>query len=209
MNQYSTAAAFKQAVEEKEGVLIDTRMMLSFGGGHIAGALNIGNSPMLTIWAGWLLEPDEPLLLVLDSDSGIDDVVKLFIRSGYTKFAGYLVGGMKAWDNAGFELAEVGQMTVHEIHEAGEALQVIDVRAPGEWKEGHIPGARHLFLGEFRKRLGELDKTRPTAIYCDSGYRASIAASMLKQEGFTCVSNVPGSWQAWKKAGFPIDGKIE
>ena len=201
--------AFQQAIEEKAGVLIDTRSMLSFGGGHIAGALNIGNSPMLTIWAGWLLEPDEPLLLVLDSDSEIDEVVKLFIRSGYTKFAGYLVGGMKAWDNAGFELAEVGQMTVHEIHEAGEALQVIDVRAPSEWKEGHIPGARHLFLGELRKRLGELDKTRPTAIYCDSGYRASIAASMLKQEGFTCVSNVPGSWQAWKKSGFPIDGKIE
>jgi len=155
------------------------------------------------------LAADEPLLLVLDSDSEIDEVVKLFIRSGYTKFAGYLVGGMKAWDNAGFELAEVGQMTVHEIHEAGEALQVIDVRAPSEWKEGHIPGARHLFLGELRKRLGELDKTRPTAIYCDSGYRASIAASMLKQEGFTCVSNVPGSWQAWKKSGFPIDGKIE
>ena len=201
--------AFKQAIEEKAGVLIDTRMMLAFGGGHIVGALNIGNSPMLTIWAGWLLDPDEPLLLVLDSDSEIDEVVKLFIRSGYTKFAGYLVGGMKAWDNAGFELAEVGQMTVHEIQAAGERLQVVDVRAPGEWKTGHIPGARHLFLGELRKRIGELDKTRPTAIYCDSGYRASIAASMLKQEGFACICNVPGSWQAWKKAGFPIDGKVE
>ena len=201
--------AFKQAIEEKAGVLIDTRMMLAFGGGHIVGALNIGNSPMLTIWAGWLLEPDEPLLLVLDSDSEIDEVVKLFIRSGYTKFAGYLVGGMKAWDNAGFELAEVGQMTVHEIQAAGERLQVVEVRAPGEWKTGHIPGARHLFLGELRKRICELDKTRPTAIYCDSGYRASIAASMLKQEGFACICNVPGSWQAWKKAGFPIDGKVE
>ncbi|MDP9291281.1 MAG: MBL fold metallo-hydrolase [Verrucomicrobiota bacterium] len=197
---------FKQAIEEKAGVLIDTRMMLSFGGGHIAGALNIGNSPMLTIWAGWLLEPDEPLLLVLDSDSEIDEVVKLFIRSGYTKFAGYLVGGMRAWDNAGFELAEVGQMTVHEIQAAGDGLQIIDVRAPSEWKTGHIPGARHLFLGELRKKMGELDKTRSTAIYCDSGYRASIAASMLKLKGFACVCNVPGSWQAWKKAGFPIDG---
>ena len=49
----------------------------------------------------------------------------------------------------------------------------------------------------------------PIAAYCDSGYRASIATSILKQEGFTDVSNVPGSWQAWKKAGLPIDGKIE
>ena len=201
--------AFKQAIEEKAGVLIDTRLMLAFGGGHIAGALNIGGSPMLTIWAGWLLDPDEPVLLVLSEDSELDKVVQLFIRSGYTKFAGYLVGGMTAWDNAGFELAEVGQITVHAVREAGERLQIIDVRAPGEWQQGHIPGARHLFLGELRKKMGELDKTRPTAVYCDSGYRASIGASILKQEGCAFVCNMPGSWQAWKKAGFPIEGKTE
>ena len=55
---------FKQAIEEKAGVLVDTRTMLGFGGGHIAGALNIGGTPMLSIWAGWLLDPDKPLLLV-------------------------------------------------------------------------------------------------------------------------------------------------
>ena len=97
---------FKQAIEEEAGVLVDTRTMLGFGGGHIAGALNIGGTPMLSIWAGWLLDPDKPLLLVLDSDADLEKVVKLFIRTGYTKFAGYLAGGMKSWDNAGFELAE-------------------------------------------------------------------------------------------------------
>lgn len=45
--------------------------------------------------------------------------------------------------------------------------------------------------------------------YCDSGYRASIATSILKQEGFADVSSVPGSWQAWQKAGLPIQGKSE
>ena len=122
---------FKEAVEKKTGVLVDTRMMLAFGGGHIAGALNIGGSPMLSIWAGWLLDPDEPILLVLNDDSELDEIVKLFLRTGYTKFAGYLVGGMKAWDNAGFPLEEVGQMTVHEMKDAGDRLQVVDVRAPG------------------------------------------------------------------------------
>lgn len=201
--------AFKQAVEERAGVLIDTRTMLAFGGGHIAGALNIGGTPMLSIWAGWLLDPDEPILLVLDSDTELDEVVKLLLRTGYTKFAGYLVGGMKAWDNAGFELAEVGQMTVHEVQAAGKGLQVVDVRAPSEWQAGHIPGARHVFLPELRKKIGELDRSRPTAAYCDSGYRASIATSILRQEGFASVCNVPGSWQAWKKADLPIEGKTE
>ncbi|MGA7883558.1 MAG: rhodanese-like domain-containing protein [Terrimicrobiaceae bacterium] len=109
---------FKQAVDEKAGVLVDTRMMLAFGGGHIKGALNIDGSPMLSIWAGWLLNPDEPILLVLNEDSEVDEIVKLFIRTGYVKFA----------------------------------------------------------------------------------------TSILKQEDFRCVCNVPGSWQAWTKAGLPIEG---
>ena len=197
---------FKKAIEEEEGVLIDTRMMLAFGGGHIAGALNIGGTPMLSIWAGWLLDPEKPILLVLTEDSEIDDIVKLFLRTGYTKFAGYLVGGMKAWDNAGFELAEVGQMTVHEIKDAGSRLQVVDVRSPDEWEKGHVPGAKHLFLPELREKSAKLAKKKPVAVYCDSGYRASIATSILKQEGFPCVCNVPGSWQAWKRAGFPVEG---
>jgi len=200
---------FKEAIEDEDNVLIDTRMMLAFGGGHIKGALSIGGSPMLSIWAGWLLDPDKPILLVLESDEKLNEVVSLFLRTGYTKFAGYLVGGMKAWDNAALPLNEVGQMTVHEVKERGNSLQLLDVRSPDEWKGGHIPNARHIFLGELREKLGELDKSKPTAVYCDSGYRASIATSILKQEGFGCVCNVPGSWQAWKNAGYPVDGESE
>jgi hydroxyacylglutathione hydrolase len=66
--------------------------------------------------------------------------------------------------------------------------------------------ARHFFLGELRERLGKLDRTKPTAVYCDSGYRASIATSILQRAGFDCVCNIPGSWQAWEKAGFPVEG---
>lgn len=127
--------ALKQAVEQEEGVLIDTRTLLAFGGGHIAGALNIGATPMLSIWVGWLLDPEKPVLLVLESDEKIEKVVKLFLRTGYTRFAGYLAGGMKAWDNAGFELEHVGQMTVHDINAVKKDLQVIDVRSPSEWEE--------------------------------------------------------------------------
>lgn len=74
--------AFKQAIEEKAGVLVDTRLILAFGGAHIANALSIGATPMLSICAGWMLDPDEPILLVLDSDSKVDEVVKLFLRTG-------------------------------------------------------------------------------------------------------------------------------
>ena len=198
---------FEEAIKRKDHVLVDTRMMLAFGGGHIQGALSIGGKPMLSVWAGWLLDPKEPLLLVLESDDHLNDIVRYFVRTGYTRFAGYLVGGMTAWNNAGQPLESVGQMTVHEVKRAGKRLQLLDVRSPDEWEMGHIPSARHIFLGELRERLGTLDRAQPTAVYCDSGYRASIAVSILQQAGFRRVCNIPGSWQAWTKAGFPVAGE--
>jgi hydroxyacylglutathione hydrolase len=112
---------------------------------------------------------------------------------------------MKAWDAAGFPIASIAQMSVHELNQRNGELQVLDVRSPAEWKKGHVPNARHIFLPELRKRMAELDRTKPTAIYCGSGYRASIAASILKPAGFEKVWNIPGSWEAWKKAKLPIE----
>jgi hydroxyacylglutathione hydrolase len=198
--------AFKDAIDKKAGVLVDVRTMLAFGGGHIAGALNIGGTPILSIWAGWMLDPEKPILLVLESDNDLEKIVRLFVRTGYTKFAGYLIGGMKAWDAAGYPLERIGQMSVHELNERNSSFQVLDVRSPGEWKKGHVPGARHIFLPELRKRVGELDRSKSTVVYCGSGYRASLATSVLKPEGFDDLWNVPGSWEAWKKAKLPVEG---
>src|SRR5207244_8201034 len=198
--------AFKDAIENEAGVLVDARMMLAFGGGHIPGALNIGGSPILSIWAGWMLNPDKPILLVLESDDDLERTVQLFVRTGYTKFAGYLTGGMRAWDAAGFPLERIGQMSVHELNERKCSLQVLDVRSPGEWEEGIVRGARDLFVPELRNRANELDRNEPTAVYCGSGYRASIATSNLKPPAFKELWNVPGSWEAWKKAKLPVEG---
>lgn len=197
---------FREAIREKAGRLIDTRHMLAFGGGHIAGALNIEATPLLSIWAGWLIGTEEPILLVLEQDSDLDEVLRLLIRTGYTNIAGYLAGGMTAWVNAGLPLDELPQLPVQALRKAGSDLQIVDVRTPGEWEEGHIPGAVHRFLPELREKTAGLKKTKPIALYCGSGYRASIGASILKQEGFRDVRNVPGSWLAWTKAGFPVEG---
>jgi hydroxyacylglutathione hydrolase len=197
--------AFKEAIEKKAGVLVDVRNMLAFGGGHISGALNIGGTPILSIWAGWMLDSEKPILLVMESDDDLERILRLFVRTGFTKFAGYLIGGMKAWDAAGFPLERIGQMSVHELNELKASLQIVDVRSPGEWKKGHVPGAKHIFVPELTKRIAELDRSKPTAVYCGSGYRASIATSILKPQGFTDLWNVPGSWEAWKKAKLPVE----
>ena len=61
-----------------------------------------------------------------------------------------------------------------------------------------------MFLGELSQKLKDLDRDRPVAVYCASGYRASLAASLLQANGFKKVQNVPGSYAAWAAAEFRV-----
>lgn len=196
---------FKEAISENNHILIDTRSMLAFGGGHISGALNLGAQPELSVWAGWLLDKNKKILLVLDFDDTLEKVIRMFWRTGFKDFAGYLVGGMNSWDNAGFEIVQTGQITAHEVQKLGGSIQIIDVRSLEEWKKGHVPNAKHIFLPELDKRKNEINPSVPTVTYCATGYRASLAASILKKAGFQNVLNLPGSFTAWKNANLPIE----
>ena len=200
---------FQQAIKAKKAQLVDNRSMLAFGGGHIAGAVNIGPRAELSIWAGWMLDPEQPIYLVLPKDTDLPEVQRQLIRVGYTKFGGYLLGGMDEWDNASLPLERLTQMTVHDVRNRSSDVQVIDVRSPEEWEDGHVPEAKYIFLPELEKKSSRLDKTKPVAVYCDSGYRASIGASLLKASGFADVRNVPGSWKAWRAAGYEIEMPAE
>ena len=198
---------FKKALEASNAALVDTRHMLAFGGGHIKGAMNIGASGHLSIQAGWMLDADKELLLVLESDGQLAQVLKDFARTGFNRFAGYLAGSMTAWASGGHEIETLAQLHVQDLaarlSHPGER-SILDVRSPQEWEKGHVPGARHLFLPDLPGALDTLDKRKPLAVYCDTGYRASLAASLLQAHGFD-AANVPGSWAAWKACDLPID----
>lgn len=198
---------FAKAVKDSSVQLVDNRQMLAFGGGHIKGALNIGPRAELSIWAGWMLDPEKPIFLVLRQDTDLPEVQRQFIRVGYYKFGGYLLGGMEEWSNKALPISSLAQMPVQALNAAlpPTDLQVLDVRTPGERQDGYIPGSTYIFLPELEKKAARLDKAKPVAVYCDSGYRASLAASLLIRMGFKDVHNVPGSWKAWKMAEYPIE----
>jgi hydroxyacylglutathione hydrolase len=88
-----------------------------------------------------------------------------------------------------------------ELKEANDVTPV-DVRKPEEWEAGHITGATHAFLGKLREQINDFDPSRAYATYCASGFRASIASSLLEANGINDVRNVPGSWKAWTAAGY-------
>ena len=198
--------AFEKAVGKGGVQLVDNRQMLAFGGGHIPGSLNIGPRAELSIWAGWMLDPKKPVFLVLRQDTDLPEVQRQFLRVGFDKFGGYLLGGMEEWDNHGLAITGLAQMPVETLNAAlpPKDLQILDIRTPGERQDGYVPGSTYIFLPELEKKAGRLDKAKPVAVYCDSGYRASLGAGLLQRMGFKDVRNVPGSWKAWKARGYAV-----
>ena len=75
---------------------------------------------------------------------------------------------------------------------------VVDVRAPKEREAKHIKGSVHIPLNQLRGRASELPKDRTLAVHCAGGYRSSIAASILQQEGFTEIEELAGGITAWE-----------
>src|SRR5262245_764089 len=157
--------AFRRMLARGDVQLIDNRSMLAFGGGHLAGAWNIGPRPELSLWAGWMLDPEKPIALVLPREGDLPEVLRQLLRVGFTRFAGCLRGGMDAWVTAGLPLEGLAQLPVQELNRLPPRdFQVLDVRTPHEWDEGHLPGARSLFLGELPQRLEGLNRDRPVAV---------------------------------------------
>lgn len=200
---------FENEINNTDAIIVDTRDMLAFGGGHIKNALNIGQRAILSVWAGWLIDINTPILLVLPDDKDLREVVTLLWRTGHTNIKGYLAGGMRNWQESGKELTKLMQLTVHELNRNIEQYQPLDVRKDEEWNNGYIPGAMHIFLGELLNESCKLDKEQNLAVYCASGYRASIASSLLQKNGFSNVYNIPGSFKAWSAAEFPVESEEE
>jgi hydroxyacylglutathione hydrolase len=185
--------------------VLDCRAPEAFSA-HIPGAINVGVGNSFATWAGSVLSPESELVLVLDRAEDLWEVCWQLLRIGYPLPHGWLAGGMLAWRTAGNPIEILPQWTVRQLGreiEANKALLVLDVRQPGEWSVGHIGGAHHLTGAELTARAEELPKDRPIAAICGSGFRSSVAASVLKARGHTEVYNVLGGMTGWEAEGLP------
>jgi rhodanese-related sulfurtransferase len=90
--------------------------------------------------------------------------------------------------------------------ESDKSLMVLDVRSPEEYtQDGHVAGSVLIPLPELAMRLNEVPKDRPIACFCRSGNRSQVACDMLRQQGYTNVTNVLGGIGAWRGANLPTE----
>lgn len=203
-----TPAEFRKEIE-KGALLVDTREPASFGGAHIKGAYSIWLEG-LTVFAGWVLAYDRPVLLMLEDEGYLEKAVRYLIRLGYDRIGGYLQGGIEGWYNSGLPVEGCNLTTVHELKQRldrHDNLIVLDVRGDVEWERGHIKNALHVYVGELEGRLNEVPKNRPVTVTCNVGHRSGIAISILLREGYPNVQNLLGGMSAWRAAGFPVTSR--
>jgi hydroxyacylglutathione hydrolase len=197
---------FREMVREGH-VVIDLRDQVAFGAGHVPCAFGIGAGPGLSTWASWAVPYDVPLLLVADDPSVVSDAIRSLVRVGLDRVAGYLDGGMPAWEAAGHPIAKTVQISPEALRDrlaSDTRLTVLDVRSDAEFAGGHIAGAVHVMGGWLAERAAELRGREPLAIVCGSGYRSTVAASVLERAGFTDFINMTGGMAAWTRAGLPV-----
>jgi rhodanese-related sulfurtransferase len=189
-------------------LILDLRSSAAYGNAHVPGALNIALSGQFASWGGALIAMGTPIVLIADDVAEIDEAVMRLARVGIESVAGYLGGGMLAWDRAGLATEAIAQMPVDELHTRiaeGADLQLIDVRRPGEYNTGHAPGAVNLTLARLDEEASRFDASRPTAVICQSGFRSSAATGILARRGFKEVFNVVGGTSAWINAGYEVE----
>ncbi len=198
------------ATRQTDGALvIDARTPDAFGAGHVPGAIFAGLGPNFLAWLGWLAPYDRDLILVLDDDADFAAARTELRRIGLDRVVGYLADGMDAWRAAGREVVTLPQLSVQELRarlgQDGQGLTVLDVRGDDEWADGHIAGAGHTFAGLIAQgTLPEFDDTGPVAVVCGSGYRSSVANSLLQARGLRNLINVTGGMGAWHEADLPM-----
>lgn len=110
----------------------------------------------------------------------------------------------KSYDLESSDMIEVNELS-DQVHSSGKGICIIDVRTPSEWNAGHIKEAQHIELTALAYNIHKLPVNTPIFTICGSGYRGSVAATYLTQQGFAAV-NVAGGMEAWKRAGLPIYG---
>jgi rhodanese-related sulfurtransferase/glyoxylase-like metal-dependent hydrolase (beta-lactamase superfamily II) len=204
------ALALDELLDQVQGgaQLLDTRDQADFEGAHIRGALNIGLGGSFVTWCGTILDHERPVVLVAEPGREVEAATRLG-RIGFDNVAGYLAGGMQQLDHAEEFVVRTERITAGSAAEQlawSPGPLLLDVRTTPEWNEAHIDGSLNLPLPRLVERLAELPPDRPLIVYCASGYRSSIATSLLAREGFNQVANLVGGLAAWTSARLPTVG---
>ncbi|NJN35615.1 MAG: MBL fold metallo-hydrolase [Saprospiraceae bacterium] len=197
---------FELEAEANDALVLDTRPADEFSKGFIPNSINIGLGGQFAPWVGELItDIKQPILVVAPVGMEEEAIIRLS-RVGYDATIGYLKGGFAAWQSEGKDVETIDRISAEVFAQNwlndkknNTNYPVLDIRREGEYAAEHVEDAFHRPLSILNDWMGLLDKNTPFTLYCGSGYRSMIAASILKARGFNNFKEVAGGFAAIAK----------
>jgi hydroxyacylglutathione hydrolase len=180
-------------------VVLDGRPDTAFAASHLRGSINVGLGGRFAEYAGEVIAPGTPIVLVTEPGREAEATMRL-ARIGFDQVVGALADPLVAFADHPEHVTSLSRLPAAVLAERMAnvpGLQIVDVRNAGEVANGSIAGARTIPLPALVRRLDELDPAAPTVVYCAGGYRSAIASSLLRSKGFADVSDLLGGFGAW------------
>lgn len=187
-----------EQITEFDGVVIDVRKNFEYGARHVPNSINIGLGGQFASWAGTMIPIGTNLAIVAQSAEQVDEAFMRLARVGHDSVSGFILIGDFSGRTSSIEQVTVDAVAAR-VRESG--TQFVDVRRPAEHANGHAVGTINIPLDRLDKEIDRLDPKLPTYVICQSGYRSSLATSILENAGFEKMCNVTGGTQAWLEAG--------
>jgi hydroxyacylglutathione hydrolase len=181
-------------LKQKGATILDVRPGPLFGDGHAANSLNIGiASPSFSVWSGFFVNPDLPIVFVAENEMQVQQAQLELARIGFDQVVGFITADDLDEKQ---QITQIGARDFLASLESPQRPLIVDVRSAQEWTQDHLEGAIHVALPQLLGRIGELSRKVPLTVLCGSGYRSSIAASLLQSKGFERLTNVIGGMHA-------------
>jgi len=189
-------------------LILDTRPAEQFAAFHIRGSIQISLLGHFAAWAAMLIDRERAMVLIAEDERHAREAHDRLARVGILHVIGYCLAIESEWHANGIELANIAIEHCKNIYGPDREqppVQLIDVRSRAEWLKGHLPGAVSLpLLGiESNKRI--IDPCKPSLMYCNEGFRATTAASMLLRENGGNVGILIDGIEGWLASGFLLE----
>ncbi|MGR3320039.1 MAG: MBL fold metallo-hydrolase [Candidatus Anammoxibacter sp.] len=206
----SQALSVEKVEEEtSEGaIVVDARNRNEFSNGFIPGSINIGLDGLFAVWTGTLIQDINTRIIIVVDDGRAKEAVMRLARIGYDNTVGYLKDGINGWRKSGKSLDQITSIAPDEFEKilAKGDINVLDVRKPAEFQQGHVKIAKSFPLDSIHEHKHEIGNNDAFYLYCKSGYRSMIACSILKAIGHKKIIDIAGGFDAILKTGVQVGG---
>lgn len=196
---------FEEIAEASGALILDVRNNRTFAKGFIPQAVNIGLDGDFAPWVGALVaDVNQPILLVMGIGDEEEAVTRLS-RVGFDHILGFLEGGFDAWKKAGKETDSVNRISAEQFEREiqGKEAKIIDIRKESEYGAEHILDAYNKPLAYINEWIRQLDPSQHFYMHCGSGYRSTMAASILQARGYRNFTEIEGGFKAIASTAVP------